>query len=52
MRIATLIAAALLASYWIDVCCYDGAYTRAADAAAGTVAKGIVFAILQSVEHS
>jgi hypothetical protein len=52
MRIAILISVGLLASYWIDVCCYDGAYARAADAAARTVAKSIVVAILQSVEHS
>jgi hypothetical protein len=49
MRITILICVGLLASYWVDVCFYDGAYTRAADAVARNVAKRIVIAIRQSV---
>jgi hypothetical protein len=51
MRIAILICVRLLASYWIDVCYYDGAYTRAADAVARNVAKGIVIAILPTLQN-
>ena len=44
-----LLSVTVIASYWIDACCYYGEYARGADAAARHVANAIVTVIHNSI---
>ena len=44
-----LLSVTVIASYWIDACCYYGEYSRGADAAAHHVANAIVTVIRNSI---
>jgi hypothetical protein len=48
MRTALLVSITVLASYWIDPCCYYGEYARGADAARH-VANAIATVIRNSI---
>jgi hypothetical protein len=49
MRTALLVSITVLASYWIDACCYYGEYARTADAAARHVANAMATVIRSSI---
>jgi hypothetical protein len=49
MRTTLLGCVGLLASYWVDVIHYDGAYSRAVDVGTRNVAKAVVTVIRRSV---
>jgi hypothetical protein len=49
MRTTLLVCVGLLASYWMDVTCYDGTYGRAVDAVTRNAVIAIVTVIRRSV---